>query len=49
MGFFHRHKEEKLEAERHEHELVEAHDKLDEITNADGVISVDGFTEFWNL
>jgi hypothetical protein len=49
MGFFHRHKEEKLEAERHEHELVEAHDKLDEITNADGVISVDGFTEFWNF
>jgi hypothetical protein len=52
MGFFHKHKEKEkelaLEAERHERELVEARDKLDEVTDADGVVSVEGFTEFWN-
>jgi hypothetical protein len=44
--FFHKHKEAKLQAERHQQELAELREKVAEITDSDGVISADGFKEF---
>ncbi len=46
MVLFRKHKEHKLEAERHVHDVAELRQKLSEVTDADGVISVDGFREF---
>jgi hypothetical protein len=43
---FHQHKEKKLEAERHAHDLAELHEKLSAVTDGEGVISSDGFQEF---
>lgn len=43
---FHKHKEQKLQAELHARDLAELRQKLNEVTDADGVISVDGFREF---
>ena len=38
MVLFRKHKEHKLEAERHAHDVAELHQKLSEVTDADGVI-----------
>ena len=43
---FHKHKEKKLEAERHAHDLAELQEKLMEVTDGEGVISPDGFRDF---
>ena len=43
---FHKHKEKRLEAERHAHDLEELQGKVNEITDGEGVISPEGFREF---
>jgi hypothetical protein len=43
---FRKHKERKLEAEQHAHDLAELREKLNEVTDADEVVSIDGFRTF---
>jgi hypothetical protein len=43
---FHKRKERKLEAEQHAHDLTQLRQELDEVTDAEGIVSIDGFRHF---